>query len=454
MSWPTRAERAGGRARQLCVALFDAAADAHDAEVRQVPLVAELVDEYRVLDAETPTLPGAERLVASGADGTPVVAEFLVVELAALLGTSVPSAGLMIADAVNLRDRHPLLWEAVVRRRVKVWQARRIVRDVASAGLDRAAAAWVDDRLAPCLGRLPWARATRKLAGLIVRADAGLAAERAEASAREKFVRIRHEGGGLSLVLARLDTPAAVRLEASVDELAEALAVHGHEGTADERRAESLGALADPARAAAVLAGTPLPRPRAPRAELVVHLSAADLGAPGSLVARSDTLGPLLEGQVRQLLSGCRVTVHPVLDGHADPQVDSYEIPAGIRRAVTFRNPFEVFPFSSRSSRNLPLDHTLPYRHGPGRPRGQTRASNLGPLSVLVHRAKTHGGWSVAQPEPGAFHWTSRLGFTYRVDRGGTTRLPHAHDDGPRAGPGRVDLMWSSHVAGCRVELQ
>lgn len=452
MTRPTREKRAGGRARQLCVALFDAVADAHAAEVRQVRLLADLVDEYGVLDAETPTLPGAERLVSSGADGTPLVAEFLVVEVAALLGTSVPSAGLLLADAVNLRDRHPLLWDAVASRRLKVWQARRIVREVAAAGLDRRAAAWVDAQLAPSLGRLPWARVLRRLAGLIVRADAALAARRAEASARERFVRVRHEGWGLSLVVARVATPEAVRLEACVADVADALALHGHDGTADERRADALGALADPARAAAVLAGTPLPPRRAPRAELVVHVSAAELDDP-DLVARSDALGPLLEGQVRRLLAGCRVVVRPVVDGRDDPQVDCYEIPDGMRRAVTWRDPFEVFPYSSRPSRGLPLDHTDPYRHGPGRPRAQTRASNLGPLSVRVHRAKTHGGWRVAQPEPGTFLWTSRLGFRYRVDGQGTTRLPDV--DGSRAtGPPRPDLAWSPRIASCRVELQ
>jgi hypothetical protein len=66
------------------------------------------------------------------------------------------------------------------------------------------------------------------------------------------------------------------------------------------------------------------------------------------------------------------------------------------------------------------LDHTVEYR--PGVP-GQTRPSNLGPLSRRVHRAKTHAGWQLKQVEPGVFHWTSARGQTYEVGPNGTRPL-------------------------------
>ncbi|MFZ2165247.1 MAG: hypothetical protein WAV45_07265, partial [Propionibacteriaceae bacterium] len=92
------------------------------------------------------------------------------------------------------------------------------------------------------------------------------------------------------------------------------------------------------------------------------------------------------------------------------------------------RNPVEVFPFSSRNSGRCDLDHTSPYRHAQRKPAAktpsspQTRASNLGPLSRKVHRAKTLGAWTITQPTPGTFSWTSPMGLTYTVDRTGTTR--------------------------------
>ncbi|WP_429625414.1 hypothetical protein, partial [Staphylococcus aureus] len=47
--------------------------------------------------------------------------------------------------------------------------------------------------------------------------------------------------------------------------------------------------------------------------------------------------------------------------------VDAYEILARIREQVALRDGFEVFPFSSRTSRKQDLDHTTPLptgRHG------------------------------------------------------------------------------------------
>lgn len=65
----------------------------------------------------------------------------------------------------------------------------------------------------------------------------------------------------------------------------------------------------------------------------------------------------------------------------------------------------------------------------PGRG-GQTRLENLGPLSRRAHRAKTHGGWRLTQPQPGTFHWRSPAGFEYLVTPRGTTTLTV-----PRTGP-------------------
>jgi len=100
--------------------------------------------------------------------------------------------------------------------------------------------------------------------------------------------------------------------------------------------------------------------------------------------------------------------------------VDAYEIPESIRQAVILRDRHEVFPWSSREARHLDMDHTDPYT--PGRA-GQTRPSNLGPLSRRAHRAKTFGGWQLTQPEPGVFIWHTRLGQTIRVGPNGTTRI-------------------------------
>ena len=138
-------------------------------------------------------MPGRERLVRAGAEGTPWVAEHLATELAPKLRMTMMGAGLLIADAMDLVHRHPVLWAAVRAGRLPVWQARQVARTTSSAGLGVAAAAWVDQRLEPALGRLPWGRLRAKLAGLIVRADTELAARRAARARAQRFVRVQQE---------------------------------------------------------------------------------------------------------------------------------------------------------------------------------------------------------------------------------------------------------------------
>lgn len=68
--------------------------------------------------------PGWERFVESGAAGTPLVGEFAVAELAAVAGRSPLDGRRLVGDAVNLRYRHPCLWQALAGGRGRVWQAR------------------------------------------------------------------------------------------------------------------------------------------------------------------------------------------------------------------------------------------------------------------------------------------------------------------------------------------
>lgn len=441
------------RARGLVDALVDAVGAEHAAQIRQVELIADLCGAFSTVDAPGPALPGQERLVRSGHDGTPDVAEHLATELAPQLRRSVAGTSILIADAMDLVHRHPRLWQAVRADDLRVWQAREITHETARAGLSHEAALWVDRMLAPALGRLPWARLRTKLQGLIVRADTELAARRAAEAQEQRFVRVRQNGDGTAFLLARTDAADAHHLWHTLTRMADQLADGGDTSELDVRRASALGILARPEHALALLAG-PEPEPtqgadrrrRAPRptAELVIHL------APGSGLGRCDELGPALMQQVTQWLGHSRVTVRPVVDLSDDPAVDSYEIPNAIARVVRWRNPYEVFPWSTRRSPGLDLDHTRPFVQGPGAPPGQTRPDNLGPLSRRVHNAKTHAGWRIEQPQPGVFEWVSRLGYRYRVDGSGSQEIRDATASPPapltrlRQQIPRVEVVWHS----------
>ena len=60
-------------------------------------------------------LPGVERLIGFGGDGTPEVAEFAPAELGAALGVSDTSAAMLIGDGLDLRHRLPRLWARISR---------------------------------------------------------------------------------------------------------------------------------------------------------------------------------------------------------------------------------------------------------------------------------------------------------------------------------------------------
>jgi hypothetical protein len=176
-----------------------------------------------------------------------------------------------------------------------------------------------------------------------------------------------------------------------------------------------------------------------PTATLIIHLSDDTLTS-GVGVGRCEQLGPLTVTQITQLAGHSRVEVRPVFNPNGIIPVDDYEIPAPMRRAVLQRHRYEIFPYGTRTTASLDLDHTKPYQWGDNWRPGQTDPDNLGPLRRKSHRAKTHAGWRLAQPEPGTFTWTSPLGRRYYVTPAGpTNNYQHAPGtqpwDNPLGGP-------------------
>ena len=139
-------------------------------------------------------------------------------------------------------------------------------------------------------------------------------------------------------------------------------------------------------------------------------------------VARVEGIGAMLPEQLRDLLVGARVSLRPVIDLAEKVAVDGYEVPEWLRERVLLASPAECFPYATTVSRNVEIDHCLPYqRHGPP---GQTGTDNLGPLTRSRHRVKTHGGYQVRQTGPGEYVWRTPHGLYRMVDHTGTHRIP------------------------------
>jgi hypothetical protein len=453
-----------------------AAADANEhalitAETRRLQIAAHWARLHPGDAVPESRLPGAEYPVYLGGDGTPTVGDLAPAELGCVLRMSDGSASRLIGDALDLQHRLRLIWAAVLAGQVPAYQARRIA--AATRHLTAEQAGWVDDQIAPALGAISSGRLQNLLDAAIYEADPASAEEQAAAAAQERFVRLgRSSEHGLKMIIARATAGDAIWFKATIDRIADILALRGDPDPIDVRRSKAIGILAQPAEALQLLcqhqdddwdglaepadlaeepcvvddecpasdsdpadedthrslqiAPPPFNPDRArPRAVIYVHLSEEAVRA-GSGLARVEDVGPVLLNRLHALLGDhCTINLKPVIDlpaGHLP--VDSYEIPTRLREQLQLRYPADVFPYAAAVSRRIDVDHTIPYLNPDrGGPPGQTRIGNLGPQVRRHHRHKTHGGWQVRQPEPGTWVWRSPHGRIYLVNASGTHPL-------------------------------
>lgn len=415
--------------------------DQRAAEVAQLEHILEFARHYRLINAELspPMVAGTEQLVDFGGDGTPRLAEFCVLELAAALGVAEHVAFVLIGDVLDLAYRHRELWRLVRSCELPVWIARKLVRLTSPLNCEQAHQ--VDAQLAATAVGLSPGRLFKLTEALVLEAqDSEEVTAAHEQALRKRGVWFDSSRHGLTSMGANLNAVDALFLDAQLDRLAQILAAGGDDSPGQVLRAKALGLLSNPARSLQLIQASLLDQPAPelpdaecpaagqrghscgtidvepdkllPRAQLVVHLTDQTL-ATGNGIARAEQLGPVLAGWVRELTQHTRVSVRPVLKVDALQPSDAYEVPAAMREAITLRNPVSVFPYASRPSAGLDLDHTEPFQHD-GTP-GQSHPGNLGPVTRRAHRAKTHGGWLVSQPVPGTFIWSSPLGYSYLV---------------------------------------
>lgn len=435
------------------------------AEAEQVRILCELAIAYRV-DEDSDLHPAlCDETVLIGGDGTPLVSEFLSLEVAALLGCTTARATGLIAQALNLRFRHPSLYGAVIALEVEAGRALTAASNCAQ--LPFKVAELATNQWIPIQGRFGHTASLNRLDEIIAQVAPELVAEREQALLDDRSVRLgRYRDGSMHLI-AQLDVLDAKYLDAAADQMADLIAEHDPEAGHGDlprsvRRAKGLAALAHPAYALALQqraaqqalldsgveqlpsesvsepAGasrpdahgclghacgtitTPLHRLR-PAATVYVHIRLAQGGKRGC--AWVEQAGVITRETIGELLGDKQVTVRPIIDLNDQPPESQYRPSVVMREAVDQVFPSEAFPFATRWSRGakIQIDHTVAYRTAG--PPGQTGIGNLAPLSPRVHRAKTAAHWRVDQPRPGVLHWTSPLGYRYQVGPSGTVRL-------------------------------
>ncbi len=416
------------------------------AEVEILRLAARfaVLNDEHTLNPATSELPGRERAVRFGGNGTPYVTEFCAAQLGARLQMTPWAARVLIGDALDLQHRLPQLWRRVEALEVKESYARHVARR--TRDLTPAQAAYVDSRVVECAdGRIPWSRFEALVEGAVAAADPEATAERERRAARDEHANpTRSTEDGMRGFHIRAPFPVIAKLDATIAYLADALEALGDDTTLDQRRVLAVLILANPHQAMQLLheyaawraaqpddpdgkqaaAPTVDPTSLLPAVMLFVHMYA---GPDSTGIARVEGVGPVTQAWVRDLLGPhAAFTIQPVLDIEGQAPVDGYDIPDRHRQAVHLLTPADTFPFASNTSRTKQIDHTEPYRHGADRPGGQSRLGNYGPMTPFHHRVKTFGKWTVKQPFPGLYLWRDPHGAVYLVDHSGTRRVSDA----------------------------
>ena len=421
-----------------------------DSEVRSMQLAAHWVALHPAADSSAPEACFQSPKTLAG-EGSPVIDEFCIPDVATMLGLTCDSVGSWLTDVIELRYRLPLLWAGVLAGDVTPWRARAVAQS--TVGLTPEAAAYVDEQTAWCANRVTPSQLVR----LVDHARARfmpdqLAAEIAAAADRRHvtFETDQVSFDGTMHLEADLEIPDALGLAEAVTAGAARLAAFGSEDTLDGRRATALGDLARHQLAFGFdTEDDEPPSPTSPAATTQIVLHAH---LPADAVLRPDLAdtGEHLTGWIEQagtrLLSADQVrawcgrpdvsvVVRPVLDLHERLETAGYRPTERIRDHVVARDRTCVFPWCGRNARACDLDHVIPYDHDDPDRGGTTSTDNLAPLCRRHHRLKTRGRWSYAMTEPGVFVWTSPQGHEYLRDHTGSRQLDPAEPARPSGHP-------------------
>ena len=219
-------------------------------EAQLIRALCDLAACYRVNEHDL-VAPLVEQFVELGGEGTPTVSEFLRLEVQGLLGCSAPAAAGHLRDAIDLKFRHPRLYEAVQELTLDAPRALRVARrchDLSPQACDTVSARWL-----PRQAGLSWTAAFNLLERLIIVADARLAAEKERRAREDRGVWTWGLYEGMLNLTGKLDVLDARFLDERLGQLARLLAVRFPELNYQQRRAKAIAVLASPAHALAIL---------------------------------------------------------------------------------------------------------------------------------------------------------------------------------------------------------
>ena len=195
---------------------------------------------------------GEDRLVEIGGDGSPMVQELCLPELAVARGVHTLSVRSAMADALDLRHRLPRVWAQVEALAAEAWLARKVA--AMSRHLDRFQVRIVDSAVAVAIRGESPSRVLAIAEAKVIEADRAGHAAKVEAERRRRYVGLsRVDDLGFRNVIARVEAGDAHWVSLLVDRVAEVLESRRElvpdlpaDVSRDELRAVAFGWLARP----------------------------------------------------------------------------------------------------------------------------------------------------------------------------------------------------------------
>ena len=322
--------------------------------------------------------------------------EFAEDELAPVLHLSRSAAGARLELATRLSTRLPDTLAALASGAIDLPRARAISEATEVLDDTATATAAVQARVLPKAAQQTVGELRAALSRAVLAADPDATTRRHRAARADRRVQLHPHPDGMGALWALLPADDATAAFARLDALARDLPADDPRSM-DTRRAD---VLTDLLLGRDVRAQTTV--------EVQVTVDAATLAGlaehPGELAG----YGPIPAEMARELAAAAQRWRAAFVDERTGQLKDlspAYRPTRLLNRFVQTRDRTCTFPGCRRPARRCDLDHTIPYDQG-----GPTCAGNLGPLCRLHHRLKTHTSWSLSQPEPGLFLWTSPTG--------------------------------------------
>lgn len=326
-----------------------------------------------------------------------------------------PATGVdRVVVARRLVEQFPTTLAALRAGEIDLRRARLITEVTDRAGL--AVAHRVEQRVLPKAGQRTLGQHRRAIERAMLAVDPAGAAERHTRAAAGRTVRFYPLEDGMGQLTAELTADGLATVRAVLDAAAATRKqTPGQTRSTDQLRADALVELASRSLATGWLGGPTgrglrlgTTQGHRPRIHVTVPYSTL-IGLddhPGELTG----YGPIPAPIARRIAAGGvwrRLLTDPATGALLDYGRTTYHPPADLRDHVITRDRTCVLPICSQPAHRCQLDHTTRYPDGP------TAASNLGPPCAPHHDLKTRLHWTLDQPQPGRFVWTTPAGKTY-----------------------------------------